>query len=231
MALLRLNGLCKEYRRGGAAFRAVDRASLTLEAGDFASVIGRSGSGKSTLLNMAAGLLRPTTGTVELEGTDLASMDDAALSQLRNERVGFIPQGASALPNLTVLENVMLPFCLWPREGDGEGTARLALEHCGADRLADAYPSELSGGELRRAMIARALVNRPALLIADEPTSGLDVESARGVMELFSKLNGEGLALLLASHDLEALRYGKRVFTMSEGRLIEGERLTKQAVS
>lgn len=220
MALLRLKELCKRYHRGGTPFLAVDHVDLTLEAGDFVNVSGRSGSGKSTLLNMAAGLLRPTSGTVELEGTDLAAMGDAALSRLRNERVGSIPQGASALPDLTVLENVMLPFCLWPRGGDGEGAARLLLERCGAAHLAEAYPSELSGGELRRAMIARALVNRPALLIADEPTSDLDVESARGVMELLSALNGEGLTLLLVSHDLDALRYGKRTFTMSEGRLL-----------
>ena len=221
MAVLRLSGLCKEYYRRGTPFLAVDHANLTLEAGDFVNVTGRSGSGKSTLLNMAAGLLRPSSGTVELEGADLAAMDDAALSRLRNERVGFIPQGASALPDLTVLENVMLPFCLWPRGGDGEGAARLLLERCGVAHLAEAYPSELSGGELRRAMVARALVNRPALVVADEPTSDLDAESARGVMELFSALNGEGLTLLLVSHDLDTLRYGKRAFAMSGGRLTE----------
>ena len=225
-AVLMLDDVCKEYRRGNVPFLAVDHVTLSVEAGDFVNIIGRSGSGKSTLLNMASGLLGPTSGVVELEGESLAGKDDAALSRLRNDKIGFVPQGASALPNLTVLENVVLPFCLWPHGGDGEGAGRLLLERFGISHLADSYPSELSGGELRRALIARALINRPRILIADEPTSDLDVESSMGIMETFSKLNGEGVTLLLVSHDLDTLKYGKRVFTMNGGRLEEGNRLT-----
>ena len=224
--VLRLNNLCKEYPRGAATFRAVDHASLDVAAGDFMNIIGRSGSGKSTLLNLASGMLSPTSGTVELDGRTLNGLDDAALSRIRNDTIGFIPQGASALPNLTALENVRLPFCLYPREGDGEGAARFLLEKFGVAHLADSYPSELSGGELRRVLIARALINRPKLVIADEPTSDLDVESARDVMELFARLNREGLTLLLVSHDLDALKYGNRVFTMDAGKLKEGNRLS-----
>ena len=225
-AILKLDDVCREYQRGSVPFFAVDHVSLSIEAGDFVNIIGRSGSGKSTLLNMAAGMLSPTSGTVELEGESLSGKDDAALSRLRNDKIGFVPQGAAALPNLTVLENVVLPFCLWPHTGDGEGEGRLLLERFGITHLADAWPAELSGGELRRALIARALINRPKIVIADEPTSDLDVESSAIIMEAFAKLNSEGVTLLLVSHDLDTLKYGKRVYTMSEGRLTEGNRLT-----
>ena len=221
-AVLKLTELCKEYQRGGGPFLAVDHVDLNVEAGDFVNVIGRSGSGKSTLLYMAAGMLSPTSGAVELNGENLAGKDDASLSRLRNDKIGFIPQDAAALPHLTLLENVLLPFCLWPHGGDGEGAARLLLERLGIAHLADAYPSELSGGELRRALIARALINRPMIVIADEPTSDLDVESSKNIMETFAKLNEEGATLLLVSHDLDTLRYGKRVYTMSDGRLSDG---------
>ena len=220
--ILNLKDLCKEYTRGGGKFFAVDHVSLTVEPGDYVNIIGRSGGGKSTLLNIAAGMLAASSGTVELNGVSLAGKKDAELSRIRNEQIGFIPQGASALPNLTVLENVLLPFCLYPRGGDGEGSARLLLERFGIENMADAYPSELSGGEVRRALIARALVNHPQLLIADEPTSDLDVESTQGIMEEFSRLNAEGMTILLVSHDLDTLRYGKRVYSMSEGKLTEG---------
>jgi putative ABC transport system ATP-binding protein len=225
-AILSFDNVCREYRRGNVPFFAVDHVSLSIEAGDFVNIIGRSGSGKSTLLNMAAGMLSPTSGSIYLEDEKLSGRDDASLSRLRNDKIGFVPQGASALPNLTVLENVVLPFCLWPHEGNGEGAGRLLLERFGIAHLADAWPAELSGGELRRALIARALINHPKIVIADEPTSDLDVESSASIMETFTKLNGEGMTLLLVSHDLDTLKYGKRVFTMSEGKLEEGNHLT-----
>ena len=132
--------------------------------------------------------LKPCPGSVELLGQNLADLGDARLSRLRCDAIGFIPQGPSALPGLTVLENVLLPFVLWPHGGDGEGAARLLLSRFGIEGLADAYPEDLSGGELRRALIARALVNRPSIVIADEPTSDLDAVSRRGVMECLAAL-------------------------------------------
>ncbi|MCR4819045.1 MAG: ABC transporter ATP-binding protein [Fretibacterium sp.] len=224
--VLSFDNVCKEYLRGNVPFFAVDHVNLTIEAGDFVNIIGRSGSGKSTLLNMAAGMLSPSGGSVCLEGEDLSARDDASLSRLRNDKIGFVPQGASALPDLTVLENVVLPFCLWPHGGDGEGAGRILLERFGIAHLADSYPAELSGGELRRALIARALINHPRIVIADEPTSDLDVESSMSIMETFTKLNSEGVTLLLVSHDLDTLKYGKHVYTMSEGKLEEGDHLT-----
>lgn len=225
-AILRLKDICKKYERGGASFLAVDHADLEVEEGGFVHIIGRSGSGKSTLLNIAAGMLPPDSGTVELAGMSLTGKKDAELSRIRNDRIGFIPQGASALPALTVLENVMLPFCLYPHSGDGEGYARLLLERFEVAHLAESRPGELSGGELRRVLIARALINRPRLIIADEPTSDLDAASTHIVMESLSALNADGIALLIVSHDLETLKYGKKVCTMCEGRLTEGNLLT-----
>lgn len=223
--VLRLTDLCREYRRGDRRFLAVDHVSLDVEAGSCVSVIGRSGSGKSTLLNLAAGMLSPTSGSVELLGQDLAGLGDSRLSRLRCDAIGFIPQGPSALPGLTVLENVLLPFVLWPHGGDGEGAVRLLLSRFGIEGLADAYPEDLSGGELRRALIARALVNRPSIVIADEPTSDLDAVSRRGVMECLAALRDDGTTLLVVSHDLDTLDFADRVYTMADGRLTEGNGL------
>ena len=201
---------------------AVDHVSLTVREGDFVTIIGRSGSGKSTLLGMAAGMLSPSSGTVKLCSEVLNGKNDAELSRLRGSVVGYIPQDAPALPALTVLENVMLPACLYPRGGDIEGAARLLLDRFGIAHLADSMPAELSGGELRRAMIARSLINRPRLLVADEPTSDLDVETTRSIMDEFSHLNAEGMTVLIVSHDLESLKYGSRVYSMESGKLSEG---------
>ena len=223
--ILRLHDVSREYVRGGVAFFAVKGVNLTVEAGDFVNIIGRSGSGKSTLINMAAGMLTPTSGRVELFGERLAGKNDVYLSRLRNDKIGFIPQGMSLLPNLTVLENVVLPFFMYPHEGDGEGYGRIMLDRMEILHLADSYPDELSGGEMRRAVIARAMVNRPEIVIADEPTSDLDVISAQNIMNIFAELNSDGLALLVVSHDLEAVKYGRRVFTMESGTLKEGRHI------
>ena len=219
MALLELNGLTKEYARGGRAFNAVNGVSLAVEAGDFISIIGRSGSGKSTLLNMSAGLLKPTAGTVLFDGRDIHRLSDRELSFLRNEKVGYVPQGQSLLSNFTVFDNVCIPWYLFKREGDVEGRAFILLEKVGIGSLAASYPRELSGGEMRRVSIARALVNEPALLIADEPTSDLDRGTTAEIMALFSRIAEEGTAVLLVTHELDTLSYGKRAYTMDAGNL------------
>ena len=223
--IMRLHNVSKEYVRGGLPFLAVKDVNLTIESGDFVNIIGRSGSGKSTLINMAAGMLTPTSGSVELFGEFLGGKDDEYLSRLRNDKIGFIPQGMSLLPNLTVLENVVLPFFMYPHGGDGEGYGKIMLDRMEILNLADAYPEELSGGEKRRAVIARAMVNRPEIVIADEPTSDLDVISAQNIMKIFAELNNDGLTLLIVSHDLESIKYGRRVFTMENGTLTEGRHI------
>jgi putative ABC transport system ATP-binding protein len=224
MILLQLNELTKEYRRGGRSFNAVNRASLSLEAGDFISIIGRSGSGKSTLLNMSAGLIRPTGGTVFFNGNDIFQWKDAKISLFRNEKIGYVLQGMSLLSNFTVLENVCMPWFLFKREtGPGEPLpeerALALLERTGIAHLAASYPRELSGGEMRRVAIARSLINNPALLIADEPTSDLDAETTAEIMHLLSAIAKEGTAVLIVTHELDTLSYGNKTYSMNSGSL------------
>jgi putative ABC transport system ATP-binding protein len=220
MGLLELKELTKEYKRGGRTFNAVNQVSLSLEPGDFISIIGRSGSGKSTLLNMSAGLLRPTGGAVLFEGNDIHRLKDKEISFLRNEKIGYVPQGQSLLSNFTVFDNVCIPWFLFKREGDVEGRAFILLEKVGISHLAASYPRELSGGEMRRAAIARSLINEPRLLIADEPTSDLDAETTAEIMGLFSRIAGEGTAVLIVTHELDTLNYGNRTYAMDAGNLL-----------
>lgn len=221
MNLLSITKLRREYERGGRTFAAVDNATFFLEQGEFVSIIGRSGSGKTTLVSMAAGLVTPTDGEILLDGNDISTLGDEDLSRLRNKIVGYIPQGASLLPSLTALENVRLPLYLAGGEypADSESRALELLHHMGVDHLHDAYPADLSGGEMRRVAIARALINGPKLIIADEPTSDLDEESAGEVMRLLSSAHRGGTALLVVTHDMDLAAIADRVMTMHTGRL------------
>ena len=223
--MLSAKNLYMEYARGSKKFLALDNVSLEINAGDFVNIIGRSGSGKSTLLNIMAGMLTPTSGKVYFHGEDISGKTDAELSRIRNDNIGFIPQGASALPALNVMENIILPHSLYHHDGDAEEYARELLERFGIGHISSSYPEELSGGELRRALIARALINRPEIIIADEPVSDLDVNSADEVMRIFAGLNDEGVTLLIVSHDLDTLKYGNKVYTMNAGKLTEGNNL------
>jgi putative ABC transport system ATP-binding protein len=228
MSLLELRALTNTYSRGGRAFNAVNRASLSVEPGDFISVTGRSGSGKSTLLNMSAGLIKPTAGSVFFDGKNLYQLDDAAASLFRNEQIGFVPQGQSLLANFTVLENVCLPWFLFKREGEPEERACALLEKTGISHLAASYPKELSGGEMRRAAIARALINSPALLIADEPTSDLDAETTGEIMRLLRDITKDETAVLIVTHELDTLSYGNKTYVMNSGNLTLRNEYTSQ---
>ncbi|MDR0643773.1 MAG: ABC transporter ATP-binding protein [Treponema sp.] len=219
MRLLELNGVSKEYKRGGRVFNAVDNVNLTIAAGDFISITGRSGSGKSTLLNMAAGLLKPTKGNILFSGSDIAGYNDNDISLFRNEKIGYVPQGQSLLSNLTVIDNVCIPWFLFKREGDVEGRAFILLEKVGISHLTASYPKELSGGEMRRVAIARALINEPRILIADEPTGDLDAETTAEIMRLFSRIAEEGTAVLIVTHELDTLNYGNKTYSMDAGNL------------
>lgn len=209
----------KKYERGGRSFPAVDSLSLSMDRGEFVCLLGRSGSGKTTLLNMIAGLLTPDFGQITFDGIDIYSLDDRARTLWRNEKLGYVPQGASLLANLTALDNVRLPFFLQARAGESQKKARGLMSDLGIAKLENSYPAALSGGEMRRVALARALMNSPELIIADEPTSDLDVETAGEIISLLSLLNDRGCTLLVATHDLELSRCGGSVLTMAEGRL------------
>ncbi|MDR2419565.1 MAG: ABC transporter ATP-binding protein [Treponema sp.] len=219
MALLEINEVSKEYTRGGHAFNAVNHVSLCVDGGDFISIIGRSGSGKSTLLNICAGLLEPSDGAVLFEGKDIYDLKDKEISFFRNAKIGYVPQGQSLLSNFTVLENVCIPWFLFKREGDAEGRAFILLEKVGISHLAASYPKELSGGEMRRAAIARSLMNNPSLLIADEPTSDLDAATTAEIMRLLNAIVQKETAVLIVTHELDTLNYGNKTYTMDAGNL------------
>ena len=152
-------------------------------------------------------------------------MKDKDISELRNTRLGYIPQGLGTLSTLTVFDNVRLPYFLSRRQGDASGRASFLLDEVGISALADMLPSQLSGGELRRVLIARALLNEPDILIADEPTSDLDIETTREIMELFARINKNGTTILIVTHELDTLKFGNRVLTMVSGQLTEGSHL------
>mgnify|MGYP000963932999 CR=1 FL=1 len=224
--LLDVRHLRKEYKRGENVFRAVNDVDLAVDAGDFVCITGRSGSGKSTLLNMIAGLLEPTSGSILFDGAELLHRSDEEMSLFRNTRIGYIPQGPSAVANLSVLENVMLPFCLRKRTGNASAKAFALLEQLGVGHLAQMYPARLSEGELRRMTIARSLINTPALLIADEPTGDLDDENTSEVLEIFTRISRNNTAVLLVTHESDVVRYGNRRFNMNAGILSDDSNST-----
>lgn len=223
--MLEIKNITKIYKRAEVPFKAVDNINLTINDGDFIHIIGRSGSGKSTLLNIVGGLLNPEEGEVILEGKNYLNFEDDVKSKFRNDNIGFIPQSHSLLSYLNVLENVMLPAELYAKDGDNEAYAMHLLHELKISHLAKSYPKELSGGESRKVTIARALINKPKILIADEPTSALDVENTREVMEYLSMINERGTTILVVTHELDTIKYGKDVYTMSEGHLVKGKEI------
>ncbi len=219
MVLARLEHVDKFY----GAQPVLRDLSLSVEAGELVSLVGRSGSGKSTLLHLLGGLDRRYRGTVEVLGADLGKLDDRALARLRNADVGFVFQSFNLLDHLSVRQNVALPAYFSPSSKDTAARALEALERVGMADRAEARPGELSGGQKQRVAIARALFCRPRLLLADEPTGNLDADTGRQIIELFQKLNGEGLTLIVVTHEERVSRAAKRVLRLDDGRLVDGE--------
>ncbi len=220
--ILTAKGLKKDFPRASKSsnfFTAVYPLDFVLTSGELIEITGKSGSGKSTVLNMLAGMLKPTSGKVLLDDTDLYSLDEKALSRLRNREIGLIPQGNTALRSLTVMENVLLPAVLYSKALPPADRAKDLLEKVGIASLADAKPNELSGGELRRMSFARAMLMNPGILLADEPTAGLDGENTAAVLGLLRRAADDGTAVLLVTHEDEAAQYADRILTMDGGKL------------
>ena len=213
----------KKFNRtkdGASWFYAVRETDISIDQGTLAAIFGKSGSGKTTLLNMLGGLLAPSEGVVRYGENDLYRLDDKALSLFRNQHIGMIPQGSTALTNLNVLENVIAPALLYEKRGDGLLTrANALLKTVGIAALAEAMPNELSGGELRRMAIARALMNAPDVILADEPTGDLDDENTEAVLRLLKEQSERGAAVLIAAHDGAVKNYADIVLKMDNGRL------------
>ncbi len=226
-AVLRVERLTKTFQSGGRPLTVVEGISFAVEDGSTCAVVGPSGSGKTTLLGLCAGLDRPTSGQVELCGTDLGPLSEDDRAAVRNENVGFVFQTFRLLATLTALENVMVPAELRGAGPDAEPRAADLLGAVGlGDRLGH-YPVQLSGGEQQRVALARAFINRPRILFADEPTGNLDTETAEAVEDLIFDLNRTaGTALVLVTHDLRLARRTGRLLRLSGGRLASDEAAT-----
>jgi ABC-type lipoprotein export system ATPase subunit len=200
----------------------VKDVSLTVEPGAFVVIIGRSGSGKTTLLNLIAGLIKPSAGTVMVGGLDIRQMGDRQISSFRNKKMGFVFQFPSLIPALTVLDNVILPRDIDPKGGRNvEDKARRLLKTVGLEHRIAAYPKQLSAGEQKRAVIARALINEPEVVLADEPTSDLDEKTEREIMSLLMDIRSSGVTVVMVTHSLRLIPFASRAFKMENSRLTE----------
>lgn len=223
--LLETKNLTRQFVRRSQPFSAVDDVTFGLAEGEFAAIIGRSGNGKTTFLNLVTGLLKPTSGSVRVDGVELSACSDAKVSRLRNQTVGFVAQQLNLISSLTVLDNVILPATMgkdWRKPAADAKIFDKALElldRLGIKELSQAMPKEISGGEMRRVAIARALINKPALLIADEPTGDLDAKSTETVMRLLRDQANSGVGVLIVTHDEMAIRFSDHVYQMEKGRL------------
>jgi ABC-type lipoprotein export system ATPase subunit len=221
--VLSCRGLAKSYVTERGAVAAVAGIDLDVEAGRFAAIIGRSGSGKSSLMAMIGGLSRPTAGSVTVDGTDIWALPDDGLAAFRNRRIGFVFQFASLLPTLRLVDNVALPALLGGLQAKDEAYGRAAalLARMGLRDFLDAYPSEVSAGEQRRAVIARALINRPTLLLADEPTSDLDEQTEIEIMDELMAVNRElGTTLILVTHNLALAEQAGQIVHIADGAVV-----------
>jgi ABC-type lipoprotein export system ATPase subunit len=220
---VRTENVCRHYQMGEALVRAVDGISIHIRAGEFVALLGASGSGKSSLLNLVAGLDRPSSGSVIVHGTDLAALSRDQLAKYRLHTVGMVFQSFNLIPSMSLLENVELPmrFAEVDRR-DRSALARQSLERVGLSGRLSHRPMELSGGEQQRASLARALINRPRLLLADEPTGNLDSRTGTEIMELIQSFNQSlGMTVLMVTHEQAlAEKYAGRMLQLADGKLV-----------
>ena len=225
--MLTIRNLTKAYpavRAEAEDIIALDRVSIHIPKGDFVAVMGRSGSGKSTLLNMIAGLDDPDSGQILLDGTDVTKLSPSKTAALRRQKIGVVYQFYNLIPELTVEENILLPTELDGREADAAWLGEILSVMGLAGRAGD-YPHTLSGGQQQRVAVARALYQRPDLLLADEPTGNLDSENSREVMGLLSLMHAEyGVTLLVVTHSEDIAAYAGRLIRMERGRVVEDQR-------
>jgi len=221
MAIVALQNVSKDYLTDGQRVHALDDISLDVERGEFVALVGRSGCGKSTLLNLAGAMDFPTSGRVLLDGVETSALNDSGLTRLRREKVGFIFQSFQLLHTLTVFENVELPLLLAGKP-DARAAAREKLGWVELDGLGDRFPHQLSGGQMQRVGIARALVQSPAILLADEPTGNLDTLTGNVILDVLKRLTGElKIATLMATHSAEAAALANVVVRLRDGKIEE----------
>ncbi len=221
MSILSLQDVSKDYLTDGQSVRALKGVSLDVERGEFVALVGRSGCGKSTLLNLSGAMDFPTSGQVFLDGVSTSALEDAGLTQLRREKVGFIFQSFQLLHTLSVFENVELPLLLAAKPGAREA-ARERLRWVELDGLGDRLPHQLSGGQMQRVAIARALIHSPNILLADEPTGNLDTTTGNVILELLRRLTREqNTATIMATHSPEAASLANTLVRLRDGKIEE----------
>ena len=224
MSLIRLDSIRRSYEMGGETVHALRGVSLTIERGEYVAIMGPSGSGKSTLMNLVGCLDTPSSGTYELNGSNVGEMDDNALAEIRNREIGFVFQTFNLLARSTALRNVELPL-IYAGMGleERREVALAALRDVGlADRVTH-RPNEMSGGQRQRVAVARALVNRPSILLADEPTGNLDTRTGQEILELFEGLSAKGNTLIVVTHEENVARHARRIIRIRDGLVASDE--------
>ncbi|MBD1910356.1 MULTISPECIES: ABC transporter ATP-binding protein [unclassified Leptolyngbya] len=219
--IIRFEHISKTYGSGNTEVRALSDVNLTIDSGEYCSIMGPSGSGKSTAMNIIGCLDRPTEGRYDLDGVDVAQLPDGELAHIRNRKIGFVFQQFHLLPQLTAMENVMLPmvYASVPQRERQERAAE-ALTRVGLGNRLNNRPNQLSGGQQQRVAIARAIVNRPVLLLADEPTGALDSRTTQEVMNIFADLNTSGITVVMVTHEPEVARLTNRIVWFRDGQVI-----------
>lgn len=218
--MVQVENLTKSFLRNNNNFDAVKDVSMRAKKGEFVAVIGHSGSGKTTLFNIIAGLIRPASGKVYIDNMDFTSMSGAKQAVFRNQNIGYVVQSQSLLNNFTIMDNICMPAYLSKNVTKFKDRAIKLLAETGLEELSDEYPRNLSGGEIRRVSIVRAMINYPKVLLADEPTSNLDSENAHKVMEMIKNISESGTTVLLSTHELEYLDYVDTVIKIQKGEIV-----------
>jgi putative ABC transport system ATP-binding protein len=231
-AVIRVEDVHKYYELGETRVHALRGVSVEIRRGEFLAIMGASGSGKSTFMNMLGCLDKPTSGKYFLDGIDVSEHNKKELAHIRNQKLGFVFQGFNLLARTTALENTELPT-LYTKVHKSERTKRAteALAMVGLANRSDHFPSQMSGGQQQRVAIARALVNRPSILLADEPTGNLDTRTSVEIMEIFQRLNDQGLTIVLVTHELDVAHFAKRTLIFRDGKIRKDEPVVNRPIA
>ena len=219
--MIQVEHVTKQFTRNDRDFDAVHDVTLEVKKGEFAAITGHSGSGKTTLFNMMAGLTAPLSGKIYIGGSEITGMKENEKAVFRSQNMGYVLQGQSLLNNFTILDNICMPAYLSSQVKEFKERALELLRQIGLEEFAGEYPANLSGGEIRRVAIVRAMLNQPKVILADEPTSNLDPENSHKVMQMLKDISRSGTTVVLSTHELEYLSYVDRVFKMNRGKMEE----------
>jgi putative ABC transport system ATP-binding protein len=220
MSLIDITNIEKHYQMGNEVIKALSGVNLTIEKNEYLALMGPSGSGKSTLMNILGCLDTPSSGTYILNSKDVSKLNDNELAEIRNKEIGFVFQTFNLLPKLSSLENVMLPMLYaGKKKSEREELAKLVMKQVGLENRMNHKPSELSGGQRQRVAVARAMVNKPSIILADEPTGNLDSKTSTEIMALFAEIHQAGNTIILVTHEEDIAHFANRIVRMKDGKI------------